>query len=347
MSHFHPYAKKEAHGGNSMKIKYLSLFILLSFNLNAKVYQVGNLEADMSLSTSAGYDSSEEGISIYNTGIELELKHMDHPQASVYFRGNINGKIDEINGDNFKLDEFVSELKANYEFDRENAVILLSVGKMVTGTKVNQSDPSKLKGVMGFRLSVKPKKIPLIQEWMKRNGLKITRIDITRYDSGSQDDLDFSNLADTDMTAYALYLSKGRNLHTFFILKQPDADSHAPRGISIGAAYMRYDLPLKPQFFGLYHNSKSDYVDVDVYVLSASFEVIEETRFAITWSRAIEHIYDVDEQYYDYSLSRRLYQGGSKRNPGTVIDGSVGVRSEDPNVFEGNNDYYLRIEIKN
>lgn len=327
-----------------MKSIFLTLLFIFSLNSNARIYQVGNLDADTTVTTAMEYDSGEDAISIYNTGLELTLKHREHPQASVYFRGNINGKLEDIDGDDFKIDEFVRELKANYEFDRENAVIVFSVGKMVTGTKVNQGDPQRLKGVMGFRLSIKPKKIPMIQEWMKKNGLKITRVDITRYDSGSKDELDFANLGETDMTAFALYLSKGRNLHTFVILKQPDSDSSAPRGISVGGAYM-FDLPMKPSLFALYHNSESEYVDVNVYVLSASFEILEEVSFNITWSKAVENKYGMEERFFDYSLSKRLYEGGTKRRVGTTVDGTIGIKSEDANIFDGDNDYYLGLRI--
>ena len=275
-----------------MKPSHLTILLIIvqCINAKARIYQVGNLDADSSITTTVEYNSGDDAISIYNTGLELTLRHKDHPQASVYFRGNINGKLTEIDRNNFKIDEFISELKANYEFDRENAVIVFSVGKMVTGTKTNQSSPQKQNGVMGFRLSIKPKKIPMIQEWMKRNKFKITRVDITRYDSESKDSIDFGRLGDTDMTAYALYLSRGRSLNTFIILKQPDGDSNAPRGLSLGGIYF-FNLPMRPSLFALYHNSESEIVDIDVYVLSANFMLLEETTFKITWSKVLFNNY--------------------------------------------------------
>ena len=102
---------------------------------------------------------------------------------------------------------------------------------------------------------------------------------------------------------------------------------------------------MRPSLFALYHNSESEIVDIDVYVLSANFMLLEETTFKITWSKVLFNNYGTQKQTFDYSINKKLYEGGTKRRLGTKVDGSIGIKSEDANVFDGDNDYYFRLHI--
>lgn len=248
-----------------------------------------------------------DSVSIYSTGFAVNAQSSGC--LSGRFRGSVDGKIDEIDSSDFDLGTFVQELSATCTFETENTALILSIGKMPTGVKLDTNSASQLGGVMGVRLTIEPEKIPLIQNWLDNNDLKITKIAITRYDSDSAERLDPTDLSETDMTAYALYLSKGRNLHTFFIHKRPDSDNTlGVTSTSIGAAYMLPEHELFPQFFAMIHKSEASYLDLDLLVLSASVKVAPQSdyRLNLTYSRAEEHKWDSDVDTYGLSLSRTL-----------------------------------------
>lgn len=248
--------------------------------------------------------TSDDTISIYNTGLTLNLE--DNNGISADFRGAVDGKIDEINSKDFDLGNFVKQLAVKYKVDTEGGVILLSVGKMPTGAKTDINNPSKMGGVMGMRLSIQPEKIPVIQDWLNRNNFKIDRIDITRYNAESDDRLDLNDLNQTNMTSYAVYLSKSNNIQTFFVYKAPDEDNLL--GITsktIGAIYIMSGK-LKPQLFAMKHSSDASFMDLDLLVLSASVEMIPNFRTTFTYSHAREFMSDSDLENYDISFSREF-----------------------------------------
>lgn len=293
--------------------------------------------------TTSVIEFTPNSVSIYSTGFSVNAQSSGC--LSGRFRGSIDGKIDEIDSSDFDLGSFVQELNATCEFELENTALIISVGKMPTGAKLDTNSPSQLSGVMGVRLTIKPEKIPLIQDWLDENDLKITKISITRYDSDSAERLDPSDLSEADMTAYALYLSKGRKLHTFFIHKRPDSDNtHGVTSTTVGAAYMVPEHELFPQYFAMYHKSEASYLDLDLLVLSASIKIAPESDYRVnaTYSNAHEHMWDSEVNTYGLSLSRTLKKKEGKRD--WSMTGQVGVQvdrgdKEDETI-------YVRLEFK-
>jgi hypothetical protein len=305
---------------------------------NQQVDVTSHLDLSYDINSIVAWDSMDEQIIIYNTGLDLTLKH--DSGLSLDLATAVDGPIGEINSKNFKVETFIKELKANYEFETERAVILLSVGKMPTGSKVNQNDPKNIDGVMGIRVSLSPKKIPLIQEWLDRNELRVSKIEVTRYNSESSDRLWINDLEQSDMTAYALHLSWKHRLHTFFIYKRPDESSHAPEGITVGAAYS-LSLPMNPQIFVLNHSSRASYMDLNVLVLSASVEVAEDTRVSLAWSSARERMSGSKKETIDLAGKRKI---GTLFGRETYV--KVGVK-EERNHQNGERDliYYFQFEL--
>lgn len=280
---------------------------------------------------------SDSTISVYNTGLNLDIQ--DTSGLGADFRGAVDGPIDQINSKDFQLGKFIKQLDVKYKIDSSDAVILLSVGKMPTGAKTNVTSPTQLGGVMGIRLSIQPKKIPLIEEWLKENNFKIDRIDITRYNAESGDRIDLNDLNNTNMTAYAAYLSHNNNMQTFFIYKKPDANN--PFGVtskSLGVVYMP-EVKLNPQFFAMKHQSDAAFMDLDLLVLSAGIEVQPNVRTNLTYARAVETMSNTDVKSYDISVSKVF-----KKTKGFNFTTTLGAR-----VDEGTSEnkiVYFRLEAK-
>lgn len=282
--------------------------------------------------------NSDDFISIYNTGLSLDVESQNGFKAD--FRGSIDGKIDEINSKDFKLGKFIKQLSMSYEIETKNALLLLSVGKMPTGAKLDQDNPRQLGGVMGVRLSVQPEKIPLIENWLARNNFKINRIDITRYNDQSDESMDFRNLGEMNMTSYALYLSKGHQIQTFFIYKAPDNDnSLGVTSKTLGAVYLM-NGKVKPQFFAMAHKSNASFMDLDLLVLSAGIEIAPKVRGTFTYSRAIESMSDTKKSIYDFSVTKSI-----KKNKNFSIQGTVGIKAERGSM-EDDEILYSRLEFK-
>lgn len=281
--------------------------------------------------------SSNDTISIYNTGLTLNLE--DTNGLSSDFRGSIDGPVDQINSKDFDLGKFVKQLDVKYKIKAEDGVILLSVGKMPTGAKTNISSPSKLGGVMGIRLSIEPEKIPLIQDWLTQNHLKIDRIEVTRYNAESGDSLDLNDLNKSNMTSYAVYLSKNENIQTFFVYKTPDEDN--PFGVTsktLGAVYIMGGK-LKPQLFAMTHTSKASFMDLDLLVLSASIEVLPNFRMTFTYDHAIETMSNANVEDYDVSVTREF-----KKTKDFTFATTYGVKVEEGTTE--NRVLYFRLEAK-
>lgn len=284
--------------------------------------------------TSAEYTTEDDSISVYNTGLTLNLDNGHGLSAD--FRGALDEKIDEIDSRDFELGTFVKELNVNYQIDTQDAVLILSVGKMPSGVKVDPDDPRAVGGVMGMRLSINPKKVPLVQEWLNKNGWRINRIDIVRYKSGTEDSMDFREVTDSNMTSYALFLSKGHNLQTFFIYKTPDRENiHGVTSKSLGAVYMPGGK-LRPQFFVMKHSSESRHMDLDLMVLSTSIAVAPKLRSTLSYSKAIESVGKTEKETYDISMTKNL-----KKN----VSATAGIKFEKGN--EGKkNIFYVGVEAK-
>ncbi|MBT3234499.1 MAG: hypothetical protein HN353_00960 [Bdellovibrionales bacterium] len=303
------------------------------------IYTTSGLDLSFDVSSIINWDSSDRQIMIYNTGVELSLKHSSG--LSLDLATSVDGPIGEIDSENFKVGTFIKELRANYQFENEDAAIMLSVGKMPTGTKVNRDTPKNVSGVMGIRMSLSPKKIPLIQKWLDKNDLKVTKIEITRYNSSSSDQLYLSDLQERDMTAYALHMTYQLRLHTFFIYKKPDSGSYTPEGITLGAAYSP-NLPLNPHIFALAHSSQASFLDLKILVLSASVEVVAKTRLSVTWSSAEERLSNSNKNTTDFAVRRNL---GELFGRPTYL--KVGVKEERSNqTSESDVIYYFQVEIQ-
>jgi len=332
------------------KITTTLLFCLMTF-INTKAVTASAADQQKSLKYDPEYTSvveisSDETISIYNTGgaLEVQARH----GFSGNLRGAVDGKIDEIDAEDFTLGSFIKELKLNSAMDFENTGLIFSVGKMPTGAKLDTNSPRKVGGVMGFRLSIKPKQIPLIQNWLEKNNLKITRIDITRYDADSEERMEISDLRDADMTSYALYLlhmSEERHmLRPFFIRKKPDGDN--PYGVTsntLGVVYARQER-YKPEYFALAHTSESPFLDLELLVLSAGIEVSPGIRSTLIYSRAEENFSDTQTETLDFSFSKKL-----KKSKRLTIKGNIGAKYEQESSSSENSDeqiFYIRIETK-
>lgn len=279
----------------------------LSFCLSTLLLAAPTLQADTTLKhqvTSVVQVDSTNTINIYNTGFTMNLDDTDGFSAD--FRGSVDGPVDQIDSKDFDLGKFVKQLDVKYKVNTEDAVILLSVGKMPTGAKTDINNPTKMGGVMGIRLTIEPTKLPAIQEWLNQNQFKIDRIDITRYDSASANTLDLNDLNRTNMTSYALYLSKGNNFQTFFVYKTPDSDN--AMGVTsktLGAVYIMSGK-LKPQLFAMKHVSDAAFMDLDLLVLSANVELIPNFTNSFTYSRATELMSNTSIDTYDFSISREF-----------------------------------------
>jgi len=323
-----------------------ALLLYVSFGIQVKANNEDldeNRDILIDFHTTSVVDFTPDSISIYSTGFSAEAK--THGCLSAYFRGSVDGKIDEISSDDLDLGRFVKELNLSCDFKTENMALVLSVGKMPSGFKLDPSNPGQPGGVMGVQLNIEPEKIPLIQKWLDAHELKILKITITRYNSQSADRLDPNDLSETDMTSLALFLSKGRNIQAFFIRKQPDANNTtAPTSTAVGVIYMRPDMDFFPQLFAMVDRSEASYMDLNLLVLSASVKVAPESdyRFGVTYSRAVENVSETDVNTYDFSLSRTIKKGEGKHS--WSITGAAGVKVE-----RGSKDdetVYVRIEFK-
>lgn len=309
-------------------------FILTMPSLHAETY--GDTTYNHQITSVVEIDS-DQTISIYNTGMAFNFENPSGFSGDL--RTAVDGKINVINSKDFDLGKFIKQIDINYAVDTENAVLMLSVGKMPTGAKTDLSNPSKVGGVMGIRLSIEPQKIPLIQKWLDANQLKINRIDITRYDSSSADRVDLKDLNKSNMTSFAFYLSKNNNIQTFFIYKTPDSDN--PFGVtskSLGVVYMMGGK-LDPQFFAMKHQSDADFMNLDLLVLSASVEALPNIRSALTYSHAKELLSGVDIESYDLSLTKEI-----RKTKDYSLTTSFGVK-----VDRGTTDdqiIYFRLESK-
>ncbi len=322
-------------------IKNIS-FTLLAFSLFT-TYLQAETDKDLKINhelTSILEINSENTVSIYNTGLNLNMEEIYGFSAD--FRGSIDGKIDEIRSEDFELGEFVKELRVNYQVETENAVLLLSVGKMSTGTKIDRDNPKSSGGTMGFRLSVKPDQIPLIQNWLNKHEFKITRIDIIRYKAGTENDLNLDYINETDMTSYGVYLSKGKKLQTFFVYKTPDNDNlQGVTSRTIGGIYMM-DGKLKPQFFAMKHQSDSSFIDLDLTVVSAGIEILPGIRGKLSYSYAEEAVRDTKKETYNLSFSKAF--NNKNKNNKIKFNGTIGVKVE-----RGSSEdevYYFRLEAR-
>lgn len=293
--------------------------------------------------TSSVVDFTPDAVSIYSTGFSAEAK--SHGCLSAYFRGSVDGKIDQIDSSDFDLGTFVKEINISCDFKTENMALVLSIGKMPTGVKLDPNSPSQLGGVMGIKLTIEPERIPLIQRWLDAKDLKILKISITRYEADSGDRLDPNDLSKTDMTSLALFLAKGQNIQVFFIRKQPDANNtNGVTSTSIGAVYMRPDLKLFPQVFAMIHKSEASFLDLKLLVLSLSVKIAPESdyRLGLTYGHATESISNGNFNTYDISLSRTLKKGDGKNS--WSISGSTGVKVERGS--KNDETIYVRLEFK-
>lgn len=287
------------------------------------------------LKTLVEYSSLDKKIAVYNTGLILEYKNPSGFSANATTA--INGPVDEIDSENFDLDNFVKELYASYEFNREEAVLLLSVGKMKVGTKTDRDSSKDIGGVMGVRLTISPNKIPFIQDWLDDHEFKIKAIEITRYNSKSKSRLQFDDLEETDMTAIALRISHSNNLHTFFIYKTPDHDSSAAQSTTVGGVYS-LDAPLDPRFFALANRTKSDHVDLNILILSLNVEIFEDIRTVYTHSWAEENLYGSNKETRDLSFKKYLI-GSKKGKSLQLVVGAKQVVSDDSSDVS----FYMRL----
>lgn len=310
--------------------------------LNSAGYAADITYKDFSLEheivSAVEFEGAENSIPVFSTEFGLNLENSRGLSAD--FLGSLEDKIDEIDGRDFQLEKFIKELNVNYQIKTDDAVLLLSVGKMPSGVKIDNDDIREESGVMGVRLSISPEKIPLIQDWLTKNKFKINRIDITRYNDGSRDRLDLRDLSETNMTSYALFLSRGHNLQTFFVYKTPDkGHAHGVTSASLGAVYMMKG-ELKPQFFILKHKSKASFMDLDLMVVSAGIELAPTVRSTYSYSNAYESVSGMKKNTYDFSVSKEL-----KKTKNVSLDATVGVKVE--RGTEGDNRVvYMRLEAR-
>jgi len=288
---------------------------------------------------SSTVDFSSEGISVYNTGVTINATTIEN--LTLDFRGSVDGKIDEIDSDDFELGTFIKELTANYELEYADTILLFSLGKMPTGAKTDRDNPRQLGGVMGVRMSIHPTEINNLQQWLKRHNLKINRIDITRYDADSEERFDLNDLKNTDMTAVSLNLSNiDENIHAFYVYKRPDADNtYGVTSKSVGGIYM-FDHPSRPSLFMMNHQSDSAFLDLDLNVLSGSIEISPGIRGTLSYTQVEELKSDSREENYGFSFSRKLIDSQKFK-----LKGVVGVRREtDLNNHTDEDIWFMRFE---
>lgn len=306
--------------------------VFLALAVEAKDFE----RLDLRLSTQQVLQWERE-FSVFNSA---KLRIKDKSGFSVEGRFEVNGEIDTIDSEKFELDKFVKELSMNYEFDTEVTALKITIGKVKMGTQTDASSAKDIGGVMGVRLTIKPHEATALQQWLKQGGFKIRRIEITRYNSQSKTRVEASDLNDTDMTGFSVYFSRHRNLHAFIILKEPDQDSYAPQAISVGGAYHQSGH-FNPQYFALFHQSQSRFVDLKVLILSGSFEVIEKTRLELTWSFVSEGFSGEDVYYYEAGFSRKLYE--SERQS---LEASISLIREESNLEDTDHSLMLRLKHK-
>lgn len=298
-------------------------------------------------------DTESDKIKVYNTGVNLELKH--DSGFSVNASTTVDGLVEELESDDFKLDNFVKELYANYTFNAPDTAIVLSVGKMRVGTKTDRDSAREIGGYMGFRVSIQPKKVPLIQAWLTKNKWKVKSIEITRYRSASKSRLDFADLEETDMTAYAIRMSRSHNVHTFFIYKQPDGDSTAAKSITAGGVYSFENTRFDPTIFALANKTKSDHVDLNILIFSLGFypfqhldlsaanlDWMKDIKASWTESSAMEGLTGSRKDIHDFALKKCLYaenmktcKSKEKSTLAIVIGGRVEDHNQKEDVVKG------------
>lgn len=289
--------------------------------------------------TSAITEFNDQGnINIYNAGFETTANTDEG--HSLRFRTGVDGKLGEIKRSDFSLGPFIKELNANLKFTNDDAVIILSLGKMPTGAKIDQNSPTLVSGVMGIRLSIRPDKISQIQKSLSQSGFQIQHIDITRYNGDSGNHLNLSELNATNMTSTALYISQGLNFQAFYINKTPD--NNYDQGITsntLGAAFIS-NSKLKPQYFAMKYKSSASYMDFDLVVLSGGIEVTTDARATLTYSRVNEYRSQMKDDVYDLSISQPINSSLSKLE----LDQTFGARLD--RGFSESKLYYYRIGIR-
>ncbi|MDH5414978.1 MAG: hypothetical protein OEW87_12635 [Flavobacteriaceae bacterium] len=285
---------------------------------------------------------NDRGVSIYNTGVALQYKHDSGFQSNL--KGSLDGKLDEIDSDSFNLDNFIKEFNVAYKYDQQNVGLILTVGKIASGVKMDQNDPSAMGGKMGIRLSIGPKKIPLIQNWLERHNLKITSINISRFDSDSKERFEWDDLESTNETNIAIRASRGRNLHVFYIQNIPDTDyEYGVSSMTVGGIYM-FDHELKPSLFMMKHNSQIDNIlDLDLHVVSASALIMPKygVRGGLTYANATESLRNTQTDTYGIKFSKTLVDRKKfklKLNLGYKHKNYVTNHNEDEDI------YYFRLE---
>jgi hypothetical protein len=327
----------------TLKMTLLVLSLTLTTSLLAENSYLSDLEIETKITSvmeGAYSDLESEGaISIYNTGIALEAK--DQYGFSAQFRGSVDGKVTEIDEDDFDLETFVKELNVNYQKGLSDVVLLATVGKMSDGVKTDQSDPKELGGVMGIRLTIKFGGIRFIKDWLKKNGLKISRITITRYNSESEERFDLDDLSTANMTSYAIKLARDRSMQAFLVHKVPDNNNHSDAtSTSVGGVYMFDNMKYKPQVFVMKHKSYSKHVDLDLDVFSVSVEVLDNIRAKVSYASAVENIHGGEEDVYDFGLTKKFF-----KNSKTVkIKGTAGV--EITRSDSNDETYYVELEVE-
>lgn len=299
----------------------------LDFNL-PKEFDV-TYQGQYNLSVQSG-----ESARFINTGLKSVLEYKN---CSAQTELLLNEKIQEISNSNFQLDVLVNELKFDCKLDMDSTGLLLTLGKMKNGAKEN-TDDKEVTGVMGFRLTLQPKRIPIIQNWLKKHNLKITKIDVTRYNHDSDERFEIKDLSHPDMTSVAIYLSRSHDLHTFFIYKRPDNGTTHARGLTAGLVKL-FDAPMSPQFFMLAHNSRSDFVDLDVLIASLTVELRSDVWFTVTVAEVKENLYKEQERELILSVKKRLYKKGPK-----IMDVLLGLTFTQDNEGEIDRDFKFQLK---
>lgn len=253
---------------------------------------------------------NKDGLHVYNAGIKFRAQNSNG--VSFDLRTAVDGHVDDITEEDFELERYVKEMKLNYKHETEDMTLFLSVGKIAVSVKADRDSPSKVGGVMGFKLSLTPKEASQLQSWLSLRNLKIYQVSVSRYSSSSRNKLDMGEFAETDMTAYSF--SAGTldgKAHVFAVVNEPDSDSHAPRGRTFGASYQWKDMKFRPTFFALVHTTRSNYVDLKVNVFSLSMEVWSNSKLILTYSKATERKTSTEKEIYEIGVKTKL--GGKHR----------------------------------
>ena len=191
------------------------------------------------------------------------------------------------------------------------------------------------------------KNIPLIQEWLNKNNLKVTKIQVARYTSDKgTGNLDFGYLEKTDMTSLSLYLSKNRNIHTFFLYRKPDAGNPSPTKITAGLIYIFQDAKFTPTLVAIAQNSKSDYVDLDLFVGSVEIKLAHDISLSTAFASVDEKLSGTKTVEYHFEVEKMLY---SKKKVNILGSLEYIYETHDNNFQEEipNNGYFgFQLEIK-